>query len=100
MKILQFYINFLWQYNNSISVAGLVLVTDAISAMGLEEGSHNIGQLSVEIRNKKAFIAGTNTLCGSIATMIECVKYFLEASGNYNYYSFHIEGIYYVYILT
>ncbi|KAK9753517.1 Amidohydrolase family [Popillia japonica] len=60
---------------------GLVLVTDAISALGLEEGKHTIGQFEVEIREGKAFVAGTNTLCGSIATMTECVKIFKEATG-------------------
>ncbi|KAF2883686.1 hypothetical protein ILUMI_22501 [Ignelater luminosus] len=60
---------------------GLILVTDAISAMGLQEGKHNIGQLSVEIREGKAYITGTNTLCGSIATMNQCVKLFKEATG-------------------
>jgi len=65
-----------------MSFSGLVLVTDAISAMGLEEGTHNIGQYTIEIRDQKAYIAGTNTLCGSIATMTECVKHFKEATGN------------------
>ncbi|XP_046394765.1 N-acetylglucosamine-6-phosphate deacetylase [Ischnura elegans] len=59
---------------------GLVLVTDAISAMGLEEGTHRIGQMAIEVRSGKAFVAGTNTLCGSIATMDRCVKFFQEAS--------------------
>lgn len=57
-------------------------MTDAISALGLEEGTHNIGQYSIEIRDQKAYIAGTNTLCGSIANMTECVKHFKEATGN------------------
>ncbi|XP_017786168.1 PREDICTED: N-acetylglucosamine-6-phosphate deacetylase [Nicrophorus vespilloides] len=61
--------------------AGLVLVTDAISAMGLEEGQHNIGQFAVEIRDRKAFVAGTETLCGSIATMNECVQILHKATG-------------------
>lgn len=55
---------------------GLIVVTDAISAMGLEEGTHRIGQYSIEVRDHKAYIAGTNTLCGSIATMDECVRVF------------------------
>lgn len=59
---------------------GLVLVTDAISAMGLEDGKHNIGQLPIEIRNKRAYIAGTDTLCGSIASMIECVQLFKKST--------------------
>ncbi|KAK4887816.1 hypothetical protein RN001_004087 [Aquatica leii] len=60
---------------------GLILITDGISAMGLEEGKHNIGQLSIEIRNGTAFIVGTNTLCGSIATMDQCVRLFRETTG-------------------
>lgn len=60
---------------------GLVLVTDAVSAMGLQEGRHNIGQLLVEIKNGMALVAGTNTLCGSIATMDACVKIFIHATG-------------------
>lgn len=58
-----------------------MLVTDAISAMGLEDGIHHIGQLAVEVRQHKAYVAGTNTLCGSTATMDECVRLFLNATG-------------------
>lgn len=60
---------------------GLVLVTDAVSAMGLEAGTHYIGEQAVEIKGHKAIIAGTNTLCGSIATMDMCVRYFKNATG-------------------
>lgn len=52
------------------------MVTDAISAMGLEEGTHRIGQYNIEVRDHKAYIAGTTTLCGSIAPMDECVRTF------------------------
>lgn len=55
---------------------GLIIVTDAISAMGLAEGMHRIGQYSIEVRDHRAFIAGTNTLCGSIAPMDECIRIF------------------------
>lgn len=48
---------------------GLILVTDAISPLGFEDGEHHIGQLRVRIENGVARIAGTETLCGSIASM-------------------------------
>ncbi|ALC49382.1 CG17065 [Drosophila busckii] len=51
---------------------GLILVTDAISALGLEDGIHHIGQLPLEVKQGKAFVAGSDTLCGSIAPMDEC----------------------------
>ncbi|XP_067000311.2 N-acetylglucosamine-6-phosphate deacetylase [Anabrus simplex] len=60
---------------------GTVLVTDAISALGLREGTHQLGQQTIEVRKGRAYLAGTDTLCGSIATMIECVRYFLDATG-------------------
>ena len=43
---------------------GLVIVTDAVPAMGLGAGTHHIGQQKVEIKDGRAVIAGTNTLCG------------------------------------
>ncbi|XP_076179158.1 N-acetylglucosamine-6-phosphate deacetylase isoform X1 [Ptiloglossa arizonensis] len=60
---------------------GLVLVTDAISALGLEEGMHQLGQFQIEMRMGSAYIAGTNTLCGSTAEMSKCVRLFKEATG-------------------
>ncbi|XP_043261782.1 N-acetylglucosamine-6-phosphate deacetylase isoform X2 [Colletes gigas] len=59
---------------------GLVLVTDAVSALGLEEGVHQLGQFKIEIRMGSAYIAGTNTLCGSTAEMSKCVRLFKEAT--------------------
>ncbi|XP_029055610.1 N-acetylglucosamine-6-phosphate deacetylase [Osmia bicornis bicornis] len=60
---------------------GLVLVTDALSALGLEEGVHQLGQLKIEMRSGCAYIAGTDTLCGSTAEMSKCVRHFKEATG-------------------
>jgi N-acetylglucosamine-6-phosphate deacetylase len=65
--------------------SGLILVTDAISAMGLSEGKvHRIGNKNFEIKiehdKKHAVVANTNILCGSIATMNECVRIFQNAA--------------------
>lgn len=60
---------------------GLVLVTDAITAMGLPPGRHTLGQQVVEIQGLNAYVAGTTTLCGSIATMDMCVRHFRQVSG-------------------
>lgn len=63
---------------------GLILVTDAISALGLQDGIHYIGQMDVEVRGIKAFIAGTQTLCGSIAPMDECIRIFQKSTGDFS----------------
>lgn len=61
--------------------SGLMLVTDALAAMGLPEGRYTLGQQDIEIHGAYAYVAGTNTLCGSIATMDMCVRHFKQASG-------------------
>jgi hypothetical protein len=64
---------------NGIVFEGLVLVTDAISALGLEEGTHQLGQLAIEVKGGRALVAGTETLCGSIANMNQCIQFFMKA---------------------
>ncbi|XP_054463520.1 N-acetylglucosamine-6-phosphate deacetylase [Anoplopoma fimbria] len=61
--------------------SGLVLVTDAITAMGLPPGHHTLGQQVIEIQGLHAYVAGTTTLSGSIATMDMCVRHFKHAAG-------------------
>ncbi|KAL4230192.1 putative N-acetylglucosamine-6-phosphate deacetylase [Mactra antiquata] len=60
---------------------GLVLITDAISAMGLPTGEHHLGNQRIEIKGKRATIAGTETLCGSIAKLDYCVRNLLKNTG-------------------
>ncbi|XP_042636720.1 N-acetylglucosamine-6-phosphate deacetylase [Orycteropus afer afer] len=60
---------------------GLVLVTDAVPALGLGNGRHTLGQQVVEVEGLSAYVAGTRTLCGSIAPMDVCVRNFLQATG-------------------
>ncbi len=43
---------------------GVVIVTDAVSAMGLEPGVHNLSAQAIEVKDGRAVIAGTNTLVG------------------------------------
>ncbi|XP_060580007.1 N-acetylglucosamine-6-phosphate deacetylase-like [Ruditapes philippinarum] len=61
-----------------IFTKGLVLVTDAISAMGLPTGEHWLGHQKIEVNGKRATIAGTDTLCGSIAKLDYCVRNLLK----------------------
>ena len=65
----------------------LILVTDAMSAMGLGDGIHSLGSMSVTIQNdtsknkskssnnkRKATITGTDILAGSIVSMDTCIQ--------------------------
>ncbi|KAJ1830257.1 N-acetyl-glucosamine-6-phosphate deacetylase [Coemansia sp. RSA 2711] len=66
--------------------AGAILVTDAMGAMGLPDGEYKLGNMSVDVGLQKgmagcpraAVIQGTHTLAGSIVTLIECVRNFME----------------------
>ena len=53
---------------------GLILVTDAMCAMGLPPGQHQLGTLAIDVQEDKAVVAGTDTLAGSVVSMITCVK--------------------------
>ncbi|XP_037774077.1 N-acetylglucosamine-6-phosphate deacetylase-like [Penaeus monodon] len=52
-----------------------------MAAMGLEDGEHHIGQMMVKVQGRRAVLAGTNTLAGSVATMDECVRVFINDAG-------------------
>ncbi|KAJ1954448.1 N-acetyl-glucosamine-6-phosphate deacetylase [Dipsacomyces acuminosporus] len=66
--------------------AGAILVTDAMGAMGLPDGQYKLGNMSVDVKPKAdikgspraAVIQGTDTLAGSVVTLIECVRNFKE----------------------
>ena len=63
--------------------AGLVLITDAMAAMGLPPGRHQLGTMAVDIFDGKsdggkydglhAVIAGTDTLAGALLPLDGCV---------------------------
>jgi len=58
----------------------LVLVTDAICAMGFQDGSYQFGQQHIEVRGDEAYVAGTHTLTGSVATMHKSFLKFKKSS--------------------
>lgn len=60
---------------------GAILITDAMSAMGLEDGIHTLGTETVSVRGKKATITGSDTLAGSVMSMDECVKSYRKCTG-------------------
>eukprot|EP00468_Gymnochlora_sp_CCMP2014_P001021 CAMPEP_0167740340 /NCGR_PEP_ID=MMETSP0110_2-20121227/219_1 /TAXON_ID=629695 /ORGANISM="Gymnochlora sp., Strain CCMP2014" /LENGTH=436 /DNA_ID=CAMNT_0007624215 /DNA_START=147 /DNA_END=1457 /DNA_ORIENTATION=- len=72
---------------NSVRIAfkahpeGAVLVTDAMSAMGLGEGNFQLGETTVTIKDDRATTNNGKTLAGSIARMDLCVRNFREFTG-------------------
>jgi N-acetylglucosamine-6-phosphate deacetylase len=62
-----------------------VLVTDAMSAMGLGNGEYSLGTEAVTVKNEKAVIRGTDILAGSVASMDSCVRSFKKFTGCSHY---------------
>lgn len=69
---------------------GLILVTDAMKAMGLPVGRHTLGELEVDIYHGRedghyeglhAVLAGTATLAGAVVPLDECVRNLLAFTG-------------------
>ncbi|KAG7154435.1 N-acetylglucosamine-6-phosphate deacetylase-like [Homarus americanus] len=60
---------------------GIVLVTDAMAAMGLGDGVHQIGQMKVLVEGRKARLVDFDTLAGSVVTMDDCVRHFINGAG-------------------
>lgn len=69
-------VKFAWQMNKRV-----ILITDAMAAMGLEDGLYRLGLEAVEVRKGHAYIAGTKKLAGSVLQMDQAVRNFKEMTG-------------------
>ncbi len=58
----------------SLNPSKLILVTDAMSAMGLGSGTHTLGSMTVTIHNNKATLANSDLLAGSVVSLDTCLK--------------------------
>ncbi|VDM49894.1 unnamed protein product [Toxocara canis] len=59
---------------------GLILITDAIAAFGLGDGTLRLGDQIIECHGLHALVAGTNTTAGSVASIPFCVRHFVKAA--------------------
>jgi len=57
---------------------GLILVSDAMSALGLSEGTYWLGRMQVNVEGGKALLQNTETLAGSISALDQNVRNFKE----------------------
>ncbi|KAG0307003.1 putative N-acetylglucosamine-6-phosphate deacetylase, partial [Dissophora globulifera] len=69
---------------NSVKIAydshpeGVILVTDAMSAMGLSPGNYQLGNMNVTKEEDRVYIEGTDTLAGSVITLDACIRNFIQ----------------------
>ena len=65
----------------SVGVDRVSLVTDAMAAAGMDDGSYRIGSLAVQVAEGVAHLAGTQTIAGSTATMDRVFRFAVASSG-------------------
>ncbi|KAI8345787.1 hypothetical protein B0O80DRAFT_520154 [Mortierella sp. GBAus27b] len=69
---------------NSVKIAydshpeGVILVTDAMSAMGLAPGKYRLGNMNVTKEEDRVYIEKTDTLAGSVITLDACIRNFIK----------------------
>lgn len=51
-----------------------VFVTDAMEAAGMPNGTYELGSQTVDVKDGYAYIAGTTTLAGGTAHLLDCVR--------------------------
>ncbi len=57
-----------------------ILITDAMSATGMPDGTYKLGDLDVRLENGRALI-GDNTLAGSTLTLDQALRNFMQFTG-------------------
>lgn len=71
-------------YRHVVRSAGpdrVSLVTDAMAAAGMSDGSYHLGPLTVDVVAGVARVSGTDTIAGSTATMDEVFRFAVTHSG-------------------
>lgn len=71
-------------YRHAVRSAGpdrLSLISDALAAAGMSDGSYALGALDVAVVDGVARVAGTDTIAGSTATMDRVFRFAVEHSG-------------------
>ncbi|KJH48705.1 putative N-acetylglucosamine-6-phosphate deacetylase [Dictyocaulus viviparus] len=58
---------------------GLILITDAMAALGMGDGRHYLGDCVINVTGLHAILEGTNTTAGSVASMAHCIAHFVKA---------------------
>ena len=69
------------QVTRQAGVDRVALITDAMAAAGMADGSYRLGSLAVDVTGGVARVAGTDTIAGSTATMDQVFRNAVEHSG-------------------
>jgi N-acetylglucosamine-6-phosphate deacetylase len=60
---------------------GICLITDAMAASGMPEGTYTLGGQEVNVLGGTARLADGNSIAGGVATMLDVVRWCVQAAG-------------------
>lgn len=66
---------------DTVAPAGIVLVSDAMSASGLGEGDYTLGGRDVQVRGREARLADGGSLAGGVSTVLDQVRWCVTELG-------------------
>ncbi|OBF29657.1 N-acetylglucosamine-6-phosphate deacetylase [Mycobacterium sp. ACS4331] len=66
---------------DSVGPKRVTLVTDAMAAAGMPDGSYRLGPLAVDVRGAVAHVAGSTTIAGGTATMDRLFRFAVSHCG-------------------
>lgn len=58
----------------------VVLISDSMEATGLPDGQYQLGGLPVTKEGNRAFNTGTNTIAGSVTSLLDCLRWTVEVA--------------------
>ncbi|CAL8107490.1 unnamed protein product [Calicophoron daubneyi] len=61
---------------DAIAPGHVILVTDALVAFGLPDGSYTFGEQNIEVKDGKAYLAGTDHFAGGTTPLSTCIRNF------------------------
>ena len=64
-----------------VGAQGIALITDAMAASGMPDGSYTLGGQDVVVSGRTARLAGGDSIAGGVATMLDVVRWCVQSAG-------------------
>jgi N-acetylglucosamine-6-phosphate deacetylase len=64
-----------------VGAQGICLITDAMAASGMPDGTYTLGGQDVIVSGRTARLAESNTIAGGVATMLDVVRWCVQSAG-------------------
>ena len=59
----------------------ILLISDSLRAAGMPDGAYELGGQTIRKRGSRAVLAGSDTLAGSVSTLLDCLRFVVREAG-------------------